>query len=59
MRQGDAAAYLCFSRRTLIRETNARAVACHRLGRRLVVYRKRDLDAFMERNRRAAIGEGH
>lgn len=56
-RQIDAASYLGISTRTLIRLTNSGAVACARIGSKLTLYKRADLDAFYQRNRRSAIME--
>lgn len=56
-RQPDAAWYLGVSARTLIRLTNCGAVACAKVGKKLTLYRRADLDSFFQRNRRKAVGE--
>ena len=52
-----AAYYLDVSQRTLIRLTNSGAIACAKLGKKLTLYKRGDLDAFFQRNRRKAISE--
>ena len=56
-RQAGAADYLGMSVRQIIRETKSGAIAHARLGRKLILYSRRDLDSFFARNRNKAVGE--
>jgi|JFJP01.1.fsa_nt_gi excisionase family DNA binding protein len=45
---GQAAQYLGISRRSLTEQTAAGKIAYSRISNRLFLYRKRDLDAFLD-----------
>ena len=57
LRPTDAAAYLSISRRQLARLTSRRVLPVARLGRKLVLYGRGDLDKAVQRFRQSAIGE--
>jgi len=57
MRTGQAAHYLGVSRRTVFDLATRGAVAVVRVNPKLLLFKRSDLDAFLEAHRVAAIGE--
>lgn len=57
LRPKDAAVYLSISERQLRTYSRAGLLPCSRLGRRLVLFARADLDAAMRRLRTHALGE--
>jgi len=58
LRPADAARFLGISRRQLGRLTSRRVLPVSRLGRKLVLYGRGDLEQAVRRFRQSAIGEG-
>ncbi|MCX7010527.1 MAG: hypothetical protein NTY53_25335 [Kiritimatiellaeota bacterium] len=57
LRPSEAAVFLGMSRRQLARLTARRVLPVSRLGRKLVLYGRGDLEKAVQRFRRSAIGE--
>ena len=57
LRPVDAARYLGMSRRQLARLTERRVLPVSRLGRKLILYGRGDLEKAIRRFRQSAIGE--
>lgn len=58
LRPEGAAKYCCISRRYLATLTARGVFPCTRMGRKLTLYARADLDAAIARLRTGAIGEG-
>lgn len=57
MRTGEAAHYLGLARRTLFKLASRGAVAVVRVSPKCLLFKRSDLDRFIESRRVAAVGE--